>query len=787
MSMSARTYRTPMRADALTILAELAGDDRLVHVERIPGRPARHGELAAPLDHDVWWSYGLPILWAHQVEAIEHIRAGRSVVVATGTASGKSLCYQLPVAEAVTGPDRGTAICIFPTKALAQDQLRMITSAHVPRLVAATYDGDTGPEARTWVRRHANVVLTNPEMLHGAILPSHRRWANFLGRLRYVVVDELHTLRGIFGSHAAHVLRRLRRVCARYGSTPTFIFSSATIGDPARLASDLCGMPVVPVVDDASPRGERLFALWNPPLIDAASGARASTNVEVARLTAAFVDGGWRTVAFCRSRRATEVVANDVRRRVGLDHADAIRSYRAGYLPGERREIEADLFAGRLEGVVATNALELGIDVGGLDACILNGFPGTIASMWQQAGRAGRDERPSVAVLVAGADQLDQWLMAHPRQVFTRPPEPAVINRANPSVLVPQLACAAYEQPLTPDDEVWWVDDLAEGVRQLVVADRLRLREGAGYWKGRGTPAPGIGLRSGSPDEFRIEEIDGRLVGTVDSSRAFEQLHPGAIYLHLGQQYRVLSLELDERAAYVEPVAVDEYTQARSDMQVTILGCDDETVAGRAALSLGAVEIASQVVGYERHDARTRRVISRELLDLPPSRLVTRAFWYTVDDDVLDGARLSAGARPGPSLDVTAGVEGPNGLGVFRDAFHPALPGALHAAEHAAIGILPLFTICDRWDVGGVSTVRQAQTGRPTIVIYDGYPGGVGIAELGFAAGRRHLEATRAVIERCPCQRGCPSCVQSPKCGNGNEPLDKAAALALLRAILGNR
>ena len=773
-----------MRADALTILSELAGDDRLVHVERIPGRAARHGELETPLDHDVWWSYGLPQLWAHQAEAIEHARAGRSVVVATGTASGKSLCYQLPIAEAVTGTQRGTALCIFPTKALAQDQLRMITAACVPGLVAATYDGDTGPEARTWVRRHANVILTNPEMLHGAILPSHGRWANFLGRLRFVVVDELHTLRGIFGSHAAHVLRRLRRLCARYGSTPTFIFSSATIGDPARLASELFGLRVVPVLDDASPRGERLFALWNPPLIDAASGTRASANVEVARLAGAFIDGGWRTVAFCRSRRATEVVAGDVRRRVDADHADTIRSYRAGYLPSERREIEADLFSGRLRGVVATNALELGIDVGGLDACILNGFPGTIASMWQQAGRAGRDERPSVAVLVAGTDQLDQWLMTHPRQVFTRPPEPAVVNRANPSVLVPQLACAAYEEPLTPADEAWGGDDLADGVRQLVVADRLRLRNGAGYWQGRGTPAPGIGLRSGSPDEFRIEEIDGRLVGTVDASRAFEQVHPGAIYLHLGQQYRVLSLELDERAAYVEPVAVDEYTQARSTMQVTVLATDEERAAGRARLSLGAVEIATQVVGYERHDTRTRKVIGRDTLDLPPSRLVTRAFWYTVDDTVLDGARLGPGAVADEAFRATEPDLADDPL---LGAFHPALPGALHAAEHAAIGILPLFTICDRWDVGGVSTVHQAQTGRPTIVIYDGYPGGVGIAELGFAAGPRHLEATRAVIERCPCQRGCPSCVQSPKCGNGNEPLDKAAALALLRAILGNR
>jgi DEAD/DEAH box helicase domain-containing protein len=746
-----------MHADVLTLLTELAGHDRLVHVERIAARSARFGELAVPLPREIEATFDSMPLWAHQAEAIDHARAGRSIVVATGTASGKSLCYQLPIAEAVGASPPGSALLVFPTKALAQDQLRSLTALGVDGLVAATYDGDTSPEARTWVRRNANVVLTNPEMLHGALLPFHGRWANFLGRLRYVVVDELHTLRGIFGSHTAHLLRRLRRVCAAYGSAPTFVFSSATIGDPARLASELSGLPVVPVVEDASPRGERLFALWNPPLLDADTGARASTNVEVARLTAAFVDGGWRTVVFCRSRRATEVVAADVRRRVGPEHAGAIRSYRAGYLASERREIEAELFSGRLRGVVATNALELGIDVGGLDACILNGFPGTIASMWQQAGRAGRDERPSVAVLVAGADQLDQWLMTHPRQVFTRPPEPAVVNRSNPSVLLPQLACAAYERPLTPDDEPWWGDDLADGVRQLVLGDRLRLRNGAAYWQGRGTPAPGIGLRSGSPNEFRIAEPDGRLVGTVDASRAFEQVHPGAIYLHLGQQYRVLELDLDDRAALVEPVVVDEYTQVRSRMQVSILSADGLSEVGRSELFLGPVEIATEVVGYERHDSRTRQVIGREELTLPPARLVTRAFWYTIDDEVLERAGLAP----------------------------EQVPGALHAAEHAGIGILPLFTICDRWDVGGVSTPFQADTGRPTIVIYDGFPGGVGIAELGFAAGARHLEATRAVIERCPCTRGCPSCVQSPKCGNGNEPLDKAGAVALLRTILG--
>lgn len=750
-----------MRADPLSILEPLAGDDRLVHVERLPARSARFADLADPLPPSVAAALRLPPLWAHQARAVDLVRSGRSVVVATGTASGKSLCYQVPIVEACGGTPPGSALLLFPTKALAQDQLRSLAGLQVPWLVPATYDGDTGPEARAWIRRHANVVLSNPEMLHTAILPYHGRWATFLSRLRYVVVDELHVLRGIFGSHVGHLLRRLRRLCARYGSTPTFVCSSATIGEPGRLAADLTGLPVEAITDDASPRAERLFVLWNPPLLDEATGARASSNREVARLTAALVEGGWTTAAFCRSRRTTEVVASDVRRRLPPELAGAVRSYRAGYLASERREIEADLFEGRLRAVVATSALELGVDVGGLDACVLNGFPGTIASMWQQAGRAGRRSTDTaLAVLVAGTDQLDQWLMTHPREVFTRSPEPAVVNLANPSVLLPHLACAAYEQPLEPPDGRWWGEEaLDDGVRRLVLDDRLRLREGRAYWQGRGSPSAGIGLRSGSADEFRIVDAgSGRLVGTVDAARAFEQVHEGAIYLHLGQQYQVRSLAIDERVALVEAVELDEYTQVRATTSVAVLGTDAERAVGRAAAALGPVEIASQVTGYERRHSRTRELLGREHLSLPPSRLVTRAFWYTVDDEVLARAGVDAAA----------------------------LPGALHAAEHAGIGILPLFTICDRWDVGGVSTPLQADTGRPTIVIYDGYPGGVGIAELGFGAGRRHLEATLAVVERCPCRTGCPSCVQSPKCGNGNEPLDKAAAVALLRVVLGH-
>jgi DEAD/DEAH box helicase domain-containing protein len=583
-------------------------------------------------------------------------------------------------------------------------------------------------------------------------------------RLRFVVVDELHVMRGVFGTHVAHLLRRLRRVCELYGTSPTFVFSSATIGEPDRLASALCGLPVTAITDDGSPRGPRVVALLNPPLVDEAGGMRTSANSETAAVTARILENGHRTIAFCRSRKGTELVAADVRRRLPAADADLVRPYRAGYLASERRAIEAELFGGHLRGVVATSALELGVDIGGLDACVLNGFPGTIASFWQQVGRAGRDRRSSLAVLVAGEDQLDQWLMAHPHEVFHRPPEPAVVNLANPFVLHPHLACAAFERPLSHADERFWPGVLDDGVRELVHADLLQVRPGPrdaaprAVWAGPGVPAPRVGLRTGTSGEVRIALDDGTLVGTVDESRAHSLVHPGAIYLHQGRSFLVTELDLDGRTATVEPADGDEYTQPRSDIDIRVLHEDEHRTVGRVRLSLGEVEVCTQGTGFQRKDARSRRILSNEHLDLPPTRLVTRAFWYSVPDDVLDDA----------------------GLDPVRT------PGALHAMEHAAIGLLPLFTICDRWDVGGVSIAWHDDVGCAAVFVYDGYPGGAGIAELGFEAAGRHLEATLEVIEGCSCHDGCPSCVQSPKCGNGNEPLDKAGAAALLHAILDN-
>lgn len=752
------------------LLDELQDEGRLVHVEHFPAEPAVFGSLKTPLPDSVVnqldRAHGLSDLasvqnlYSHQAAAIDLVRQGKSVVVATGTASGKSLCYQLPIAEA---SGNHTALCMFPTKALAHDQLRSIGGFDFPDVVPATYDGDTDFTQRGWVRNRANVILTNPEMLHNGMLPHHARWSGFLRKLRYIVIDELHMYRGVFGTHMAHLLRRLRRLAEHYGAKPVFVFSSATIGQPGRLASELCGLKVLEITDDGSPKGPREFALLNPPLLDETTGARASTTSETSSVIAALVKGGHRTIAFTASRKGTELVAGDVRRRLRGKLAESVRSYRGGYLAAERREIEEELAGGSVAAVIATSALELGVDIGGLDACVLSGFPGTISSMWQQAGRAGRQGQLAASILVAGDDMLDQWLMAHPREVFDRPPEPAVINVTNPFIADPHLACAAYELPLGHGDARYWAD-IDDSVRRLVIDDKLLPRPNGkdptgkdriAVWTGKGSPARGIGLRSGSSTEVKIQTADGTLVGTVDSERAPRLVHTGAVYLHRGESYEVTELDLDSNKAIVAPCDGSEYTQARTTTDISVIAAEQSRSVGPATLTLGQVEVMNQVTGYQRKERRTRKILGNHVLELPPQRLVTRAFWYTVSDETLD----------------LAGLE-------WAD-----LPGTLHAAEHAAIGMLPLFTICDRWDVGGVSTAHHGDTGAPSIFIYDGYPGGTGIAELGFGAADRHLQATLDLIAACPCDDGCPSCVQSPKCGNGNDPLDKHGAIALLRQI----
>jgi DEAD/DEAH box helicase domain-containing protein len=753
----------------------------LVYTEIIPARPARIRPLAEALHPQVHAAFSSRVdpsaLWTHQAEAIDLARAGTSVVIATGTASGKSLAFQVPIAEAAaTSKGKATSLLLFPTKALAQDQLRSLGTLGLSGLTPVTYDGDTDQDRRAWARRHANSLLTNPEMLHTGLLPYHGRWKEFLAQLRYVVIDELHIYRGTFGAHLAHVLRRLRRLAAFYGASPTFILASATVGDPARLAMELTGVPVTCVDDDGSPRGSRTIAIWDPG--SDAEGVPRSAMGATADLLAGLVGAGRRTIAFTRSRRATETVTARALRRLPDDFAGSIRSYRGGYLAAERREIEEAFFHGRLLGIAATTALELGVDVGGLDASITAGFPGTISSFRQQTGRAGRSRQDSLSVLVIGDDALDQWYAANPRELILRSPEPVVVNPTNPFVLHPHVMCAAHEQPLLPLDAQWWnepaelqvpaelgrtplEDAFLDAVSDLVVGEQLAVVNGRVLLPGAQSPAFNISLRgSGTSEVSIVAAKTNTLIGTVASGRAMSTVHDGAIYLHQGAQFVVRHLDLDDHVAWVEESDVDEWTQARSTTDLQLLKYEARRRVGLIELCLGPVEVHEQVIGYQRRRIRTNEVIADEPLDLPPSTLTTRAFWWEFPDVVL----TSAG---------------------FGGAEAVRVPGTLHAAEHAGIGVLPLFAICDRWDVGGLSTALHPQTGLATVIIYDGYPGGAGVAELGYEAGIRHLEATLTAINRCTCRLGCPSCVQSPKCGNGNEPLDKFGAVDFLRAVLG--
>jgi DEAD/DEAH box helicase domain-containing protein len=745
-----------------SLVEELSRGVRFVHRHRDLPRPGRAADLERPLPAALEAHLPISSWWSHQAEAIDHIRARRSVVIATGTGSGKSLCYQVPAAELAL--EGGTALLVFPTKALAHDQLTSFSAWAPPPVTIAAYDGDCSPVERHWVRSRAQIVLTNPEMLHQGILANHRRWDRLLRGVQLVVLDELHTLRGVFGSHVSHVLRRLRRLVRLYsGRDPVFAFTSATIGEPAALAERLCGTPVEAVITDSAPRGQRNVVLWNPQATGPHDRGRSSLHAETAGVAADLVATGLRTLVFCRSRRMTELVANGVRerlRRRGDPREQAVRAYRSGYLQDERREIEAALAGGTLSCVVATNALELGIDVEGLDAVVLAGYPGTTASFHQQIGRVGRRGRSSLAVLVAGDDQLDQWMMHHPRELFRRPPERAVVNPSNHHVLLPHLACAAEELPLRADDERLWPDDLDDGVRELVCSDRLQLRHSAtgtvACWAGRGAPASTIGLRSSSQGEIAVRRPDGSLLATVDATRAFDTVHPGAIYLHQGASWLVRGLDLQSRRATVEPSDGSTYTQTRRSTQVRLLGTDQSRTVASVGVHIGRVEVTTRVTGFVTRSVDRHRVLTSEQLDLPASTLVTTGVWWTFGTDTLDAAEI---------------------------ADHD-LPGALHAIEHASIGILPLFAICDRWDVGGISTPWMPDTSAATVLIHDGQPGGSGTAPLAFDAAAAHLRATSEVLSDCGCVAGCPGCVQSPKCGSGNEPLHKRAAAALLEVAL---
>jgi len=763
--------------DLETLMGRLGGApgraDSLLHLELMAPRPARESSWPEWLGDPVREAFervGVPAPWTHQRAAADLAHAGQHTVVSTGTSSGKSLCYLLPglqAIEATRGPkgQRGAGVLyLAPTKALAQDQLAALRRLGLLDLRCGTHDGDSTPEVRDWTRDHAEYVLTNPDMLHHSLLPGHARWSRYFGSLRYVVIDECHHYRGVFGAHVAQIIRRLRRVAALYGAHPTFVLASATVAEPEVSAGRLTGLDVVSVTDDGSPRGRAALALWEPPFVpgrgENGAPVRRSATSEVADLLTDLVVERVRTLAFVRSRRGVETVALTARRLLGEVDAslvDQVAAYRGGYLPEERRELEEALRSGRLLGLAATNALELGIDISGLDAVLLAGFPGTRAALWQQVGRAGRGARDALGVMVARDDPLDTYLVNHPEALLGQPVEANVFDPDNPYVLGPHLCAAAAESPLTVGDLVLFGTGARAAVDALTEGGLLRRRPHGWFWTDRRRASDLADIRSSGGTPVRLIESDtGRVLGTVDHSSAHATAHAGAVYLHQGETWLVTELDLEDSVAVVVRADPDYSTSAREITDIEILGERESTLWGDARLILGTVRVTHQVVSFLKRAVPSGQVIGEEPLDLPERMLQTAAVWWTLPEHVLADSGLAAAD----------------------------LPGAAHAAEHASIGLLPLFATCDRWDIGGVSTALHADTGMLTVFVHDGHPGGAGFAERGFHAAAKWLRATREAIASCGCAEGCPSCVQSPKCGNQNNPLDKAGAIALLDLLL---
>ncbi|HUI36101.1 MAG TPA: DEAD/DEAH box helicase [Gaiellaceae bacterium] len=732
---------------------DLLEGEELAHVELVPAREARCAPLPEELHprvRDALAAQGIESLYGHQAEGWEAAARGEHFVVTTGTASGKTLAFNLPVLDALAREPKRRALYLYPTKALAQDQLRALGSYRLPKLRAAIYDGDTPADRRWQVRKWANLILSNPDMLHLGVLPHHDRWGDVLSNLAYVIVDEAHVYRGVFGSHVANVLRRLRRLARVYGADPQFLLASATIANPGELGTRLLGIELTVIGDDAAPRAERTVALWNPPLTDEELGLRASALGEASKLMADLVERGLRTLCFAKSRRAAELIHRFTADRLGDD--SLLSPYRAGYTPAQRREIERRLLEGELLGVSATNALELGIDIGLLDCVISVGFPGTVASLRQQWGRAGRRGH-GLAVLVASEDALDQYFMREPRALLGRRVEAAILDHENPRVLDGHVRAAAFEAPLDDRDREVLGDAALERAAAL---PELR-RTDAGYvWAGRDYPAAHVSLRSTGPESFTVvDATSGAVLGIVEQERAFSTVHEGAIYLHLGESYRVRALDLESRRAVVEPFRGDYYTQAKIETTTAIVQPYRNERRLGLDLSFGSVVVTDQVVGYQKKSIQTQESIELVALDLPETEFGTEAVWFLPEPWMLEG--------------------------IERE---PRLLGSLHAAEHSLIALLPLWAMCDRWDIGGLSTNIHFQTGRPTIFVYDGHSGGVGITERGFEVFEGWAGDTAKLLHGCPCDHGCPSCVQSPKCGNLNEPLDKSGALRLLERML---
>ncbi len=779
-----------------TLVDEAREDGRIVReANEGPGRarlvdipPELHPDVVAGLQR-----IGIEQLYSHQAEAL-FSALKRTTIVTTGTASGKSLCFTLPTLQALCSEPLARALYLYPTKALAQDQARALTTFGLTKQVRpAIYDGDTPKDVRGDVRKRANVVLTNPDMLHVGILPNHGAWERLFSHLRVVVVDEAHVYRGVFGSHVANVLRRLLRIAAAYGSDVRVLLASATIANPVELAERLTGLEDIGLIDeDGSPTPRRQIAMWNPPIVDKAIGARRSALGEAAEALARLVRDGARCICFMKSRKGVELLAKMVKEdleRTDPELAERVAPYRAGYTPQQRRALEGRLTSGELRAVITTDALELGIDIGELDAAVVVTFPGTVAALRQMWGRAGRRGK-GFAMYVAGEDALDQFFCRHPDEFLERPVEAAILDHESAQIHQAHLLCAAYEGPLERGEDEFFGPRWEAHAEALVSAGLLRKRPAQPADPGRANtrggesyvlrrpadyPAAKISLRSSSPDSFAIVDVSsGELLGQIEAARAHSTVHDGAIYLHQGRSYEVRELDLDNRRALVAPFNGDWYTQPKRETDTNIERLLDRREALGVKLSFGEVSVTETVLGYQRKRLSDHAQVDLVMLDLPQTSFSTQALWFELDSAALSGLRRS------PSDGELDKSEDGGEMTIPMDA----LLGSLHAAEHAQIAVLPLIAMCDRWDIGGLSTNMHPQTGGPTIFIYDGHPGGIGITRLAYQRFEELCRDAHRLIAECPCESGCPSCVQSPKCGNLNEPLSKAGALAVLKGML---
>ena len=738
-------------------------DGRILSSRDREPREASYAPFPEALDpglRDALVDSGISQLYSHQAEAWDASREG-GLILTTGTASGKSLAFNLPVLDSIASDPKDRAIYLYPTKALAQDQARALGRLRAPNLRHAIYDGDTPREERPAIRRKSNLVLTNPDMLHIGILPHHKNWGDFLSNLRWVVIDEAHTYRGVFGSNVANVIRRLRRLASAYGADPRFLLASATIANPEELGERLTGSRLKLIESDGAPQASRETDVWNPPLVNPAIGSRRSALAEAADLVAELVSQDIRTICFLRSRRGIELIRKftieNLERRGRKDLAGKVSPYRAGYTPQQRRKIESDLVEGRLLAVISTDALELGIDIGELDAAVCVTFPGTVAGLRQMWGRAGRT-RPGLAVYIAGQDALDQYFCRHPDEFLDRPVEAAILDHNSPEIAAQHVVAAAFELPVTGEDETFFGPGLAGLTESLLAQGKLR-KAGSGLVPHRpGFVAADISLRSSSAKSVAVVDRDsGEIIGTVETGRAFTTLHPGAVYMHLGASYEVEQLDMDNGQALVRTFDDEWYTRPKMETDIHIERVIESKFTHGIQLSFGEVSVSDQVIGFQRISTEDQEAIDLIDLELPEQEFRTQGLWYTVPRDMTASLPLNA------------------------------LLGALHATEHSQIAVLPLIAMCDRWDIGGLSTNIHSQTGEATIFIYDGHPGGIGITRRGYEMFGRLLGDALGLVSECPCDSGCPSCVQSPKCGNLNEPLFKQGAIDLMQTLADSR